>query len=77
MSSARREVRKQILILVVSILAVHSVAIGLDRIYGFRDGDPGARRTFTAIWMVASVVVVLVGLYRIRVARNAAARERP
>jgi hypothetical protein len=77
-SSAVREIRKRLLMLVVAILIVHGVAIGLDRIYGFSDtgSDPATRRLFTGVWMLASLVVVLVGLYRIRVARNAAARER-
>jgi hypothetical protein len=76
MPSAKREIQKQLLILVVAILIVHSVAIALDRLYGFSSADPTTRKVFTTIWMLVSLVVVLVGLYRIRVARNAAARER-
>lgn len=76
MSSASREIRKHLLILVVAIITVHASAILLDRIYGFSEGDPTTRKLFTSVWMVVSLIVVLGGLYRIRLARNAAARDR-
>jgi hypothetical protein len=72
MSSATREIRKQLLILVVAILVVHFTAIALDRVYGFSSADPTTRRVFTTVWMLVSLVVVIVGLYRIRAARTAA-----
>jgi hypothetical protein len=76
MPSAKREIQKQLLILVVAILVVHSAAIALDRIYGFSNADPTTRKVFTTVWMLVSLVVVITGLYRIRIARNAARDRR-
>lgn len=62
-------VRREIFILVVAALLVHGVAIAvyylahMDRVYG------RPRDIFTAVWMGAILVVVVVQLRRIRRAR--------
>ena len=48
------------------VLGVDAVAIGAFFLLGIGRAAPGTRLTFTVIWMVATLVVVLVGLARIR-----------
>ena len=51
------------------VLAVDAVAIGTYFLAGIGRAAPGTRLAFTVIWMVATLLVVLVGLTRIRRAR--------
>ena len=51
------------------VLAVDAVAIGAYYVAGIGRAAPGTRLAFTVIWMVTTLLVVLVGLTRIRRAR--------
>lgn len=51
------------------MLAVDAIAIGTFLLAGIGRAAPGTRLAFTVIWMVATLLVVLVGLTRIRRAR--------
>ncbi len=66
-----REIRKHLLIMVASILTIDAIAIGLYAALGIADAPRSTRTTFTVVWTVVTVAVVLNGLYRIRLARNA------
>ena len=55
--------------LVALVLAVDAIAIGTFYLAGIGRAAPGTRLAFTVIWMVATLVVALVGLTRIRRAR--------
>jgi len=54
---------------VALVLAVDAIAIGAYFLAGLGHADPGTRLAFTVLWMVATLLVVLVGLTRIRRAR--------
>ena len=51
------------------VLAVDAVAIGAYFVAGIGRAAPGTRLAFTVVWMLATLLVVLVGLTRIRRAR--------
>ena len=51
------------------VLAVDAVAIGAYFVGGIGRAAPGTRLAFTVVWMLATLLVVLVGLTRIRRAR--------
>ena len=51
------------------MLAVDAIAIGAYFLAGLRHAAPETRLAFTVLWMVATLLVVLVGLTRIRRAR--------
>ena len=76
MADSKREVRKHLMIMVAAILAIDAVAILAFRALGIEDAPRDRRLLFTGVWTVLSLVVVLHGLYRIRMARNMSARSR-
>ena len=51
------------------VLAVDAIAIGAYSVAGIGRAAPGTRLAFTVVWMLATLLVVLVGLTRIRRAR--------
>ena len=51
------------------VLAVDAIAIGAYYVAGIGRAAPGTRLAFTVVWMLATLLVVLVGLTRIRRAR--------
>ncbi len=55
------------------MVGVDAVAIGAYYATGMARAAPETRMIFTAVWMLASLLVVLTGLTRIRRARLAAA----
>jgi hypothetical protein len=76
MADPKREVRKHLMIMVALILAIDAVAIIAFRTMGIEAAPRDRKTAFTAVWTLLSVVVVLNGLYRIRLARNVGARRR-
>jgi heme/copper-type cytochrome/quinol oxidase subunit 4 len=55
----------------VSVAAVHVVALGLYYALHLPQAPAGEQRMFAWVWMGVTVLVVLVGLQRIKRARNA------
>jgi hypothetical protein len=76
MSVAGQAIRKHLLVLVLAILIVDAIAIAIFRIYRIELADDRTKAVFTGAWMLVSLLIVLNGLYRIRLARNAARRRR-
>ncbi len=76
MAEPKREVRKHLMVMVGLILAIDAVAILVYTTLGIEDAPRNRRLIFTSAWTVLSLVVVLNGLYRIRMARNIGARSR-
>ena len=76
MADSKREVRKHLMIMVALILAIDAVAVFVFRTLGIEDAPRDRKVIFTSVWTVLSLIVVLNGLYRIRVARNIGARSR-
>ena len=76
MRDSKREMRKQFMIMVGLILAIDAVAIIVFRTLAIDDAPRDRKILFTGVWTVISLLVVLHGLYRIRVARNMSARSR-
>lgn len=58
------------------MLAVDAMAIGTYFLAGLGRASPETRLAFTIAWMVATLLVVLVGLTRIRRARLDRLRHR-
>ncbi len=58
------------------VIAIDAIAITGYFAFGVRTAPPGTRLAFTGIWMAATLLVVLVGLARIRRARLMSSRPR-
>ena len=76
MADSKREVRKHLMIMVGLILVIDAIAIIVFRTLGIEDAPRDRRLIFTGVWTVVSLLIVLNGLYRIRIARNMSARTR-
>lgn len=68
--SAAPELRRHLLVMVLATVAVHALAIALYYVLRVEQRDAGTRRLFTGAWMLATLPVVLVGMTRIRAARQ-------
>ena len=64
------------MIMVALILLIDAVAIVLYRTMGIENAPQDRRMFFTGAWTLASLAVLLSGLYRIRIARNMRTRLR-
>ena len=69
MPQRRADIRRQVVVLVLLVLAVDAVAIALFYLLGLDEASTGVKLGFTALWTVATLAVVLTGLTRIRQAR--------
>lgn len=76
MTSAKTDVKKHFLVIVALVIGVGALAMSIHELAGIRTAAPTARLAFTLAWTAANVAIVATGLYRIRVARNAARRQR-
>jgi type VI protein secretion system component VasK len=63
-------VRSAVVQLVVGIVALDAVFIGVHYLAGMRTAPQATRLVFTGIWTALTLVVVLVGLARVRRARG-------
>ena len=75
MADTKREIRKHLLVMVALVLAIDAIAVALYARLGIDEGPRNQRIMFTAAWTLVTLLVVLNGLYRIRLARNAARRR--
>jgi hypothetical protein len=64
--------RKRFLEFLVSVAAVHILAIALYYALDVSQWPAGQQRFFAWAWMAVTVVVVVIGLQRIKRARRAA-----
>ena len=76
MADSKREVRKHLMIMVALILAIDALAILVFMRLGIENAPRDRKLLFTGVWTGLSLLVVLNGLYRIRMARNMSARSR-
>jgi hypothetical protein len=53
-----------------AVIVVHVVAIAIYRLGGIQHRPERVGRAFGAVWTVVTLVVVLIGLYRVRTARR-------
>jgi hypothetical protein len=74
--SARPELRRHLMQMMLGVLAVHAIAIALYYALGVEQRPPTFRRVFTGIWTIATLPIVLVGLARVRAARLRARHAR-
>jgi hypothetical protein len=75
-ASAAPELRRHLMHMVIGVLAVHAIAVALYYGLDVEQRPPTFRRVFTAVWMLATLPVVLVGLTRVRAARLRARQAR-
>jgi hypothetical protein len=76
MTDSKSEIRKQLMIMVALVLVIDVVAIAIFKSMGIEQASRDRRALFTGAWTLVSLLVVLNGLYRIRIARRAGARPR-
>lgn len=74
--TAAPELRRLLLRMVLAILALHGVAIALHAGLSVGGWPPNRQKLFTAGWMVASLLVILPFMTRIRTARLRARHAR-
>jgi hypothetical protein len=68
--------RRALVQMMGTVIAVHIAAIVIYRVAGIQRRPEQVGRIFGAVWTLVTLVVVGVGLYRVRVARQAAREER-
>ena len=76
MTDSKREIRKHLMIMVALTLAIDAVAIAVYNAMGIDEAPRDRKMLFTGAWTLITLVVVLNGLYRIRVARGTRGRTR-
>jgi hypothetical protein len=62
-------VKKEALTLLLMVVAVDAVFIAVYFITGLRNASSGAKLTFTVVWTIITLAVVIRGLSRIRTVR--------
>jgi hypothetical protein len=62
-------VKKEALTLLLMVVAVDAVFIAVYFITGLRNASNGAKLTFTVVWTIITLAVVIRGLSRIRTVR--------
>jgi hypothetical protein len=67
--------RRELLRLVIAVFVIDLLAIGAYVFGGVGASSPRTRIVFAAVWTLATLVVVLIGLRRLREARLAAMRR--
>lgn len=75
MSQPPSPVRRRFLQFLMSVAAVHVVAIAAYYLFGVAGLDARTQRLFGWTWMGATIAVILVGLQRIKRARRATRRR--
>ena len=65
----RSPAARHLLVMVVSVIALDAVAIAAYHLADVQSATPTVRNAFTAAWMIATFVIVGVGVRRIRRAR--------
>jgi len=70
-------VKSQVLRLALGVLVVDVLAIAAYVAGRLGAASPGARLAFIAIWIIATIAVVVIGLRRMNEARSAARRRPP
>lgn len=73
---SERTPRSELLRLVIGVMVIDIVAIGAYTFGGIGAAAPRTRIAFAAVWTVATLVVVLIGLRRLREARLSTLRGR-
>jgi hypothetical protein len=68
-------VRRAVLRLVVSVLVLDAIAVAVYFLGGLTAAEPRTRVTFAAVWTVASLIAVLIGLRQVREARATVRRR--
>lgn len=74
MSETAARLRSLLLQLLLAVLALHGAAIAIYMLTPLRHSTGTTRTAFMTAWTVATLIVVLTGLSRIRSARAAARR---
>ena len=62
--------RRQLILLIAAVLAVDGVFVAAYFLGGIANGSNTGKLVFTAVWTLATLVIVLGGMSRIRAARN-------
>jgi hypothetical protein len=62
--------RKQLLLMMGLVFGVHAVAIALHQLLDIEHRPRNVRTTFLVVWMAITLLIVGVGLRRIRAART-------
>lgn len=65
----RSPAARHLLVMVASVLVLDALALAAYFLGGVREAGPTVRNAFTAAWTVATLVIVGIGLRRIRQAR--------
>lgn len=62
--------RKQLLIMMALVIVVHALGIAIHQLTDMEHRPRNVRTAYLAGWMVVTVLVVGIGLHRIRTARG-------
>lgn len=76
MAFGSAESRKLLLTMVVMVIVLHAIAIGIYYGLGIGQRTNQLQTAFVAVWMLATLAIVLVYMKRIRQIRDAAIGRR-
>ena len=62
--------RKQLIVMMALVILVHTLGIAIHQLADIEHRPRNVRTAYLAGWMIVTVLVVGVGLHRIRVART-------
>jgi hypothetical protein len=74
-SDLKRELQRELLRLVLGVIAVHGIAIGAYYLLGFETRGRTPRLIFMITWVAATLAVVIPTIRRIKVLRARARRR--
>lgn len=72
---AVREMRRQLMIMIASVLVLDAAAIGIYQFAGIRTAEPRFQYVFVGAWTLLTLLLVLRGTGRVRAARLRDRRE--
>jgi hypothetical protein len=72
----RREMRRQLLIMIALVAAVDAVAIAAWFLAGIRGRSQGVQLFYAVVWTVATMGVVVISMRKIRDARTSVKSEK-
>ena len=67
---ATREMKRYLMMMIVSVVVLDAIAIGIYRVYHIADRPERTQQTFVAVWVVVTLIAVTTMMKKIRIARR-------
>jgi hypothetical protein len=67
---ATREMKRYLMMMIVSVVVLDAIAIGIYRVYHITDRPEKTQEIFVAVWVVVTLIAVTTMMTKIRIARR-------